>query len=164
MHIVTKINAVQTALASLSVPDPLQDRWNNTEVLNRLSQVSVPVQTPISDACLWRWSCTMWLQKTGANWWPVVPQHCNFCDGSNYCNHCAISCFHTLPGSLSNRDCSSTVGECLCPHCYNCCSRRGCPIGNRQAPGLQPRFLAVKPLLHCQVQSLNRLSVVWREI
>lgn len=50
MHIITKINAVQTPLASLSVPDPLQDGWNKTEVLNRLSQVSVPVQTPISGA------------------------------------------------------------------------------------------------------------------
>lgn len=86
--------------------------------------------------------------------------HCSFSDGSNRCKDCAISCFHNLPGSLSNRGCSSTVGECLCPHCCHHCYKRERPIRNGQAPGLQPHFWAVKPQLHCQVQSLNRPSKI----
>lgn len=96
MHIITKINAVQPGLASLLVPDPLQGCWNNTwnnnEVLNRLTRVSVQVQIHGCNVCLWQALCTIWLQNTLADWWPVIPQHCSSSYGSSCCNYCA-DCF-----------------------------------------------------------------------
>lgn len=116
MHIITKINAVQPALASLLVPDPLQGCWNNTwnnnEVLNRLTQVSVQVQIHGCDVCLWQAFCTIWLQNTLADGWPVIPQHCSSSYGSSCCNYCADwFCFVPCHGLCQTR---TTAVQCKC--------------------------------------------------